>query len=136
MKKRIAIICLLSISFFCCKNNKGILPLNKMKVVMWDMLLADNWYAKHMIDIRPLCTYLRYTTDIRLRWLRLLRQQTQQREEELHALRRAERTVASEQSRQAAITRFYAGGELGRLLHPQSGPVPSMQNIDPCHVTI
>jgi hypothetical protein len=40
------------------------------------------------------------------RWLRMLRLQSQQGEEELHALRWAERSQASEQSRQAAIARF------------------------------
>jgi hypothetical protein len=53
------------------------------------------------------------------RWLRMLRLQLQQGEEELHALRWAERSQASEQSRQAAIARFYDGGELRRLPHPQ-----------------
>ena len=53
------------------------------------------------------------------RWLRMLRHQSQQGEEELHALRREERSQASEQSRQAAIARFYDGGGLRRLLHPQ-----------------
>jgi len=52
-------------------------------------------------------------------WLRLLRLQSQQGEEELHELRRAERSKASEQSRLAAIARFYDSGELRRLLHPQ-----------------
>ena len=49
MRRGIAIICLLSIlsiSFTFCKSHKGILPINEMKVVMWDMLLADNWYTQ------------------------------------------------------------------------------------------
>ena len=52
-------------------------------------------------------------------WLRMLRHQSQRGEEELHALRRAERSQASEQDRRVAIARFYDGGELHRLLHPQ-----------------
>ena len=52
-------------------------------------------------------------------WLRMLRHQSQQGEDELHALRRAERSQALEESRQAAIARFYEGGELRRLLRPQ-----------------
>jgi hypothetical protein len=50
----------------------------------------------------------------------MLRHQLQQGEEELHALRRAELSQASEKSKQAAIARFHEGGELCRLLHPQS----------------
>ncbi len=53
-------------------------------------------------------------------WLRMLRHRSQQGEEELHALRRAERAQPSEKSKQAAIARFHEGGELRRLLHPQS----------------
>ena len=54
------------------------------------------------------------------RWLRYLRQQSQTTEEEMHLLRRTELHHATEQSRQAAIARFYDGGELRRLLHPQT----------------
>ena len=53
-------------------------------------------------------------------WLRSLRQQSQTTEEEMHLLRRTELHHATEQSRQAAIARFYDGGELRRLLHPQT----------------
>ena len=49
-----------------------------------------------------------------------LRQQSQTTEEEMHLLRRTELHHATEQSRQAAIARFYDGGELRRLLHPQT----------------
>ena len=52
-------------------------------------------------------------------WLRMLRHQSQQGEDELHALRRVERSQVSEQNRQRAIARFYEGGELRRLLQPQ-----------------
>jgi hypothetical protein len=54
------------------------------------------------------------------RWLRHLRQQSQTTEEEMHLLRRTELHHATEQSRQSAIARFYDGGELRRLLHPQT----------------
>jgi hypothetical protein len=52
-------------------------------------------------------------------WLRMLRLQSQQGEDELHALKRVERSQVSEQNRQRAIARFYDGGELRRLLQPQ-----------------
>jgi len=34
----------LVISFACGKNTKSVLPVNEMKIVMWDMMNADNWY--------------------------------------------------------------------------------------------
>lgn len=49
MKRRIACIFCLTIFLTFCKSNKGILPINQMKVVMWDMLLADNWFAQTII---------------------------------------------------------------------------------------
>ena len=58
-------------------------------------------------------------------WLRLLRQQSQSVEEEMHELRRTEMHQATEQSRQAAIDRFFDGGELRRLLHPQAPTIHS-----------
>ena len=53
-------------------------------------------------------------------WLRMLRLQSQQVEEEMHFLRSSERNRDTERSRQAAVDRFYDGGELRRLLHPQT----------------
>ena len=72
-------------------------------------------------------------------WLRMLRHQSQQGEEELHALRRAERSQASEQSRQRAIARFYDGGELRRLLQPQSPPCthsPMLRSCVPARIAV
>lgn len=46
MRRRIYLVCILTIYLFACKSNKKILPINEMKMVMWDMLLADNWYAQ------------------------------------------------------------------------------------------
>ena len=71
-------------------------------------------------------------------WLRMLRHQSQRGEEELHALRRAERSQASEQNRQAAIARFYDGGELRRLLHPQSHYIhsPMLRSNVPASIAV
>ncbi len=44
MMKRIVGFCLLSIFISCGKNHNAILSINQMKVVMWDMLNADNWH--------------------------------------------------------------------------------------------
>ena len=52
MRRRIliAIVCSSTILLaYSCKSKRGILPVNEMKVVMWDMLLADNWYAQTAI---------------------------------------------------------------------------------------
>ena len=53
MRRRIliAIVCSSTILLaYSCKSKRGILPVNEMKVVMWDMLLADNWYAHAIRD--------------------------------------------------------------------------------------
>ena len=56
-------------------------------------------------------------------WLRMLRSQTAVILEEWQQLRRTELTEAAERDRQGAISRFYTGGELQRLLHPRA-PAP------------
>ncbi len=71
-------------------------------------------------------------------WLRMLRHQSQQGEEELHALRRAERAQpeASEKIKQAAIA---PGGELRRLLHPQSYQstfTPTLRSYVPSRIEV
>jgi hypothetical protein len=58
-------------------------------------------------------------------WLQMLRQQSQQVEEEMHLLRLAERRRDAERCRQDAVDRFYDGGELHRLLHPQTSTAHS-----------
>jgi hypothetical protein len=69
----------------------------------------------------------------------MLRVQSQRVEEEIHFLRLSERNRAIEQSRQAAIDRFYEGGELRRLLHPQTPTIhrPMLRTSvpDSCVVT-
>jgi hypothetical protein len=44
MMRSIVVVCLLTIFLACGKNPNSILPINQMKVVMWDMFNADNWY--------------------------------------------------------------------------------------------
>ncbi len=56
-------------------------------------------------------------------WLRLLRRQSATVTEEWHCLRRRELTEAAERERMGAISRFYTGRELQRLLHPRA-PAP------------
>ena len=56
-------------------------------------------------------------------WLRMLRQQSATVTEEWHCLRRRELTEAAERDRMGAISRFYTGRELQRLLHPKA-PAP------------
>ena len=56
-------------------------------------------------------------------WLRMLRQQSAMVAEEWHLLRRRELTEAAERDRVGAISRFYTGRELQRLLHPRA-PAP------------
>ncbi len=56
-------------------------------------------------------------------WLRMLRQQSATVTEEWHCLRRRELTEAAERDRMGAISRFYTGRELQRLLH-QKAPAP------------
>jgi hypothetical protein len=51
-------------------------------------------------------------------WLRFLRQQSYSINEELQLIRRSELTAAAERSRQDAVSRFYTGRELQKLLHP------------------
>ena len=56
-------------------------------------------------------------------WLRMLRHQSAMATEEWHRLRRRELTEAAERDRMGAISRFYTGRELQRLLHPRA-PAP------------
>ena len=57
------------------------------------------------------------------KWLRMLRSQSAAILEEWQQLRRTELTEAAERDRLGAISRFYTGGELRRLLHPRA-PAP------------
>ena len=50
MMRRIVIVCLLFIFIACGKNHNSILPINQMKVVMWDMFNADNWYFQTSLN--------------------------------------------------------------------------------------
>ena len=73
-----------------------------------------------------------------LEWLRFLRQVSYSITEELQLLRHSELTVAAEKSRQDAISRFYTGGELRRLLHP-TGPsqhTPMLRTAMPDGMTV
>ena len=52
MIKSTSIICIFSIFLLLACNNgmpKNVLPLNTMKVVMFDMLKADDWYARILV---------------------------------------------------------------------------------------
>ena len=53
-------------------------------------------------------------------WLRLLRRQSAAATDEWHCLRRRELTEAADRERLDAISRFYTGRELQRLLHPRA----------------
>ena len=44
MMRWIIVGCLIAIFISCGKNHNSILSVNEMKVVMWDMFNADNWY--------------------------------------------------------------------------------------------
>jgi hypothetical protein len=41
------VICLLALA--CTSSPKNVLPVNTMKVVMFDMLKADDWYARIIV---------------------------------------------------------------------------------------
>jgi ribonuclease HI len=56
-------------------------------------------------------------------WLRMLRRESAMMTEEWHCLRRRELTEVAERDRLSAISRFYTGRELQRLLHP-TAPAP------------
>lgn len=52
MSRRILLIVFIAGFLFACKSkqdNKTILPLNTMKLVLWDMLKADEWYNQTTI---------------------------------------------------------------------------------------
>jgi hypothetical protein len=53
-------------------------------------------------------------------WLRMLRRQSASATDEWHQLRKIELHAAAERARLNAITRFYSGRELQRLLHPRA----------------
>jgi ribonuclease HI len=56
-------------------------------------------------------------------WLRMLRRQSATTTDDWHQLRRSELTAAADRERLNAISRFYSGRELQRLLHPRA-PAP------------
>ena len=52
MIKSTSLLCIFSVSMlFACSNGtpKNVLPVNTMKVVMFDMLKADDWYARIIV---------------------------------------------------------------------------------------
>ena len=55
-------------------------------------------------------------------WLRMLRRESAMMTEEWHCLRRRELTEVAERDGLSAISRFYTGRELQRLLHPTARP--------------
>jgi hypothetical protein len=71
-------------------------------------------------------------------WLRLLRLQSATTADEWQQLRRCELTVAANRGRLDAISRFYTGNELQRLLHPRPPPPhsPALYTDIPDSVTV
>ncbi len=52
MSSRSLIIVFIAISLFACKSKKvdpKLIPLNSMKIVLWDILKADEWYIQTSI---------------------------------------------------------------------------------------
>lgn len=51
MRKRNWLIVFLLIALFSCKRKQaaGIIPINSMKLVMWDILKSDEWYTQTAI---------------------------------------------------------------------------------------
>jgi hypothetical protein len=49
MRRYCLFFVLLNICFACGKNAKSVMPINEMKIVMWDMMNADNWYSSMTI---------------------------------------------------------------------------------------
>ncbi len=52
MSMRGILMILIVVGLFACKSkpiNKNILPINTMKLVMWDILKADEWYTQTAI---------------------------------------------------------------------------------------
>jgi hypothetical protein len=52
MRMRGILMISIVVGFFACKSNpidKNILPINSMKLVMWDILKADEWYTQTAI---------------------------------------------------------------------------------------
>jgi Domain of unknown function (DUF4296) len=43
MKKNVLIILLTTCSLLACKHNATIIPPQQMKLIMWDMVTADEW---------------------------------------------------------------------------------------------
>ena len=52
MRMRCLFVVVVVFVFFACKQktvDKNVLPVNTMKLVMWDMLKADEWYTQTAI---------------------------------------------------------------------------------------
>ena len=52
MSRRILFIICIPLFLFACKaksDNKSVLPINTMKLVLWDILKADEWYTQTTI---------------------------------------------------------------------------------------
>jgi len=52
MNGRNLLIVLFAISLFACHSkqaNKNLIPINSMKLILWDILKADAWYAQTTI---------------------------------------------------------------------------------------
>jgi len=70
------------------------------------------------------------------RWLRHLRHLSAETIEELEELRKLEIKFATEDQRSEAIDRFFAGGELGRILRPRPPQLHTPQLIAPQPSTV
>ena len=54
MSRRILLIVCMAIVLFACKtkqDNTKVLPINSMKLVLWDILKADEWYIQTTIRV-------------------------------------------------------------------------------------
>ena len=46
MMRKFLFLSLIIVIVACGKNGSSVLPLNDMKVIMWDMFNADSWYTQ------------------------------------------------------------------------------------------
>ena len=116
LKERLSLLKVVRREIHARRNNWQRSPSRAMPRRAWDEGLYPQPCSFSVLSSLWAPTHQGWTES----WLRSLRQQSQTTEEEMHLLRRTELHHATEQSRQAAIARFYDGGELCRLLHPQT----------------
>ena len=95
------------------------LPPTKAMRRVWDAGLYPK-PAEFAILSAPWSTQNREWT---VEWLRFLRQQSYSLNEELQLVRHSELTAAADRSRKDAVSKFYTGGELRKLLNPS---IPSL----------